>query len=255
MSEHEVIEALGYLGLSTYEARVFVALQKLGTGTAQEVHRVADVPRSQVYGTAEQLEERGLVEIQQSSPKQYRPVSLEAARAQLAARFEREEERAFETLETLRHEQTAERAREEVSTLRGRAPINERVEALIERGDNRVVFGAADPALVSEDIIKRLGELATAGAEVMVISENESVRSLFDEQPVAVHSPLAAPSGGFSGRVLLVDEGVVLVSVESTASGEEPATEIALWSADTAIARILVQFLGTGIRAFLERDG
>ena len=47
--------ALERLGLSTYEAGVFVALEKLGRGTAREIAEATDVPRSQVYGAAEHI--------------------------------------------------------------------------------------------------------------------------------------------------------------------------------------------------------
>jgi len=52
MNEGDAVDALKSLGLTTYEARTFVALQKLGAGTASEVADIADVPRSQVYGAA-----------------------------------------------------------------------------------------------------------------------------------------------------------------------------------------------------------
>ncbi len=58
MDESDAIEALEELGLSNYEAKVFVALQRLGTGTARDIHQATDVPRSQVYGAAESLQEQ-----------------------------------------------------------------------------------------------------------------------------------------------------------------------------------------------------
>ncbi|PSP27801.1 hypothetical protein BRC65_04050 [Halobacteriales archaeon QH_2_65_14] len=58
MNDSEAVDGLKRLGLTTYEARVFLGLQKLGSGTANEVSDVVDVPRSQVYGAAEDLETR-----------------------------------------------------------------------------------------------------------------------------------------------------------------------------------------------------
>ncbi|WP_223173920.1 helix-turn-helix domain-containing protein [Haloferax sp. AS1] len=55
MDNSEAIDALIELGLSTYEARVFTALIELGEGTAREVAKTSDVPRSQVYTTAKEL--------------------------------------------------------------------------------------------------------------------------------------------------------------------------------------------------------
>jgi len=108
MDEGDAVSSLERLGLTTYEAKVFIALQKLGSGTAREVSRVADVPRSQVYSVTESLEDRGLVEVQQSSPMQYRPVSIEEARRTLRERFETESDRAFGYVEGVRNERGGE---------------------------------------------------------------------------------------------------------------------------------------------------
>lgn len=73
-------------GLSSYAARTFVALISPGTGTAKDVSRVADVPRTRVYDAVEELHERGLVGVRKSTPKQFLPVSAQTA----GRKFERE---------------------------------------------------------------------------------------------------------------------------------------------------------------------
>ncbi|MUV88736.1 hypothetical protein GJ629_01590 [Halapricum sp. CBA1109] len=88
MDDEDAIEGLTRLGLTTYEARVFLALQKLDTGTASEVAEVSEVPRSQVYGTADDLEQRGLIEIQETRPAVYRPVDPDTAEQRLLEQLE-----------------------------------------------------------------------------------------------------------------------------------------------------------------------
>jgi sugar-specific transcriptional regulator TrmB len=249
--DHEAVESLERLGLSNYEARVFLALQKLGSGTAKDIHDVAGVPRSQVYGAAESLEERGLVELQRSTPKRYRPVDLDAARTRLAARLEREQERAFDHLERVRRERSGEETREEVWTVRGRGPVADRAAKLIARATERVVFGAASVDLVSEPIVDALRERAEAGVDVLVVSENPAVRALFADGPSAVAAPPADAPTEFTGRVVLVDDATILLSVlvESGAGG--PPEETAIWSAESAMAAVLVQVTRDGIATLL----
>ena len=74
------IEQLEQFGLSAYAARTFVALKSLGTGAAKDVSGVSDVPRTRVYDAIDELHERGLVDIQQSSPKEFWAISAETAR-------------------------------------------------------------------------------------------------------------------------------------------------------------------------------
>lgn len=65
------VKQLKQFGLSTYAARTFVALVELGSGTARDVSQVSDVPRTRVYDAADELCEYGLVEVRQTSPKEF----------------------------------------------------------------------------------------------------------------------------------------------------------------------------------------
>lgn len=251
-SEHEAIESLEQLGLSNYEARVFVALQKLGTGTAREIHQVADVPRSQVYGAADELEERGLVEVQQSTPKRYRPVSLDAARSRLTERIEHEKERAFDYLETVQRNQRGEETRDDVWTVRGRDSVDDRTIDLARQATDWLVFAAADPSSVPDALVETLHDRAAAGVDVLVVSENPEVRARFADEPFTVGEPMHEPPTDFMGRVLLCDGNVVLLSVLADADLPGVTEETAIWSADTAMATVLAQIIRGNIMSIMD---
>jgi sugar-specific transcriptional regulator TrmB len=239
------------LGLSSYEAAVFVALQRLGDGTAQEIAHASEVPRSQVYGAADQLAERGLIEQIESSPKRYRPVSLDAARQQLSQRLEREQDRAFETLEEIRGEAGDEAEGTEIATLRGRHPIQERVAALVSGATERVMYVAPAARQVEGVVADALQTRAREGVDVVVATEEALVRDRFADDPVRV-VVMDDDMTEFTGRTLLVDETTVLLSVasEEGTGGDETA----LWTADTSIGRILGQFISAGMERGMERQ-
>jgi len=253
MSAHEAVAALKELGLSNYEAQVFVALQRLATGTAQEVSETSEVPRSQVYGAADDLAERGLVEVVESSPKRYRPVSLAAAREQLRSRIEREHQRAFENLESLRSERADRTDEGEVSTLHGRHAVHERVAALVERASEQVVLIAGDADLISDGVEAALRGRGAAGVPVVVVTQDRAVEERFADGPIRVVVAPPDRSRGFTGRTLLVDDGTVLLSV-LTDDGSEPFEETALWTADTRIGRILAEFIHAGMQSGFEGE-
>ncbi|WP_458206243.1 TrmB family transcriptional regulator [Haladaptatus sp. NG-SE-30] len=235
MDEDDAIDALTDLGLSNYEAKVFVALQKLGTGTARDIHGVTDVPRSQVYGAAENLQERGLVEVQQSKPIQYRPVSLEAAKTHLRDRFERTQERAFDYLERAQNEfGEGDEEREDVWTVDGREVVSSRIEQLVEQAESRVVFGVHDASLFTQQIADVLQARADSGVEVLVVADDPAVRDRFGDLPV-IDLP-DGPEEERAGRVLVVDGDTVLISVLGD-------SETAIWSSQTGFAAILSQFV------------
>jgi predicted transcriptional regulator len=88
------VDRLRALGLSAYAARTYVALVALSEGTATDVSETVDVPRTRVSDAAEELRERGLVDVRQSTPRRFRPVSTETT----GRRFQREYADHVETL-------------------------------------------------------------------------------------------------------------------------------------------------------------
>lgn len=254
MSEHEAIEALRTLGLSNYEAQVFVALQQLGTATAQEISRLSNVPRSHVYGTAEDLADRGLVEIVESTPKSFRPVALETARRQLRERMKRTQERAFQHLEDVQDDRADDYDERNVSTLRGQEPIRDRILDLVADAERQVVFVGAKNEFVDADLETALHERADHGIFVLVVTESEELADRLDESPVQVVVSAGESSGGYAGRTLLVDEATVLLSVPTADDRTEPFEEIALWTSGTSIGRILARFVHAGMEYGLDEE-
>lgn len=253
--ESDAVDALERLGLSKYEAEVFIALQKLGTGTARDIHRITDVPRSQVYGAAEGLEKVGLVEIQQSKPIQYRPVDLEEAKSRLKERIEREQDRAFEYLEGVREKHSrGEEHHEDVWTVHGRDTVSDRVRNLIQEANNRVIFGSTEPSLVNDKIIDALREKADEGIDVMVVSKDGEVAEHFEDKGIVVIDPPEEYDlENYEGRVLVVDRNKILISVLGEEELPGISQETAIWSSNTGFAMVQVQIMEGWIENILRR--
>lgn len=252
MSSEEAVEALKRLGLPTYEARVFVALQELGSGTAKAVSEQADVPRSQVYGVAESLADRSLVEIVESAPKSYHPVSVSTAKTVLSERLEREQARAFETLEALSQREPDRPSGQDVSTLRGRHPIDERIAALVNEAAHRVVLVAPTESALEAGIEEALRGAARDDVEVTLVTAAPTLRERFGDAPVEVIVMADDNPADFAGRALMVDRGTVLLAAKTE---ESPVDEEALWTGDSRIGRILAQFMQSGMESGRDRQG
>jgi len=236
-AENEAVAAFERLGLTSYEAKVFIALQRVGTGTAREVSEVTDVPRSQVYSVTDSLADRGLVSVQQSNPKRFRPVSVEAARSTLRDRFERESDRAFAYVERVQRE-GEDREREEIWTIRGRDAVTDRVIELVGTAEERIVVGLPTPELATESVDEALAAAADSGIDVAVISEHDAVGERFDDVAVVCDPPAAVASNGSSGRLLFVDDETLLLSVL-----EGDGDEMAVWSADSRFAGVFIRLV------------
>lgn len=242
MDESEALDALTALGLSTYAAETFLGLQKLGAASASEVAQVTDVPRSQVYGATDELEDRGLVDIQEGSPRRYRPIAIEEARDLLYSRLRARGDAAFEYLEAVREEHDArpEEGREAIWTTEGRDNVTARVTSLLADADDHVLFATSDPDLIAGEVTTALAAAADRGVEVTVASAEPAVQDHAEAADLLVltvdDDPDAAPS---VGRVVTIDGDTVLLSVVPPAEMPHVAEESAFWSAGTGFATIL----------------
>jgi len=230
------VDALESLGLTPYEARCFVALSQLSHGTAREVARVADVPRSRVYETMERLGERGLVEIQHAEPLIYRSASVETAVSILSTQYETYVETVDQALRQLQPARTeAERAVWAINTHDG---VTGRVVDLIRESTDEIVLIVLDDRLLDAQL---LGELTAAdddGVTVYIGAVADGIRTRIDEADIEatlfttdlVEWLSATADSPRLGRLLMVDREPVLVSALHAERLPSIPNETAVWS-------------------------
>jgi sugar-specific transcriptional regulator TrmB len=251
MSQQEGIDALRTLGLSNYEAQVFAALQRLDSGTAQEVSDLSEVPRSQVYGAADDLAERGLVEVVEGAPKAYRSVKLSTAREILSRRLEEETSRAFNSLESIRKREFDHRDEQGISTLRGRQPIADRIVTLVQSATGTIVYVSPSTEGTTPHIADALRDAATNEIDVTVVTADEPLDSFFADSQVNVFVMSQDNPADFAGRALMIDERTVLLAAETD---DSPIEEEALWTGNSSIGRILSTFMRSGMEFGRKRE-
>lgn len=240
MEDTDAIEGLTRLGLTTYEARVFVALQKLGSGTASDVSEITAVPRSQVYGAAEDLDDRGLIEIQQATPTVYRPVPLEQARARLLDQLAETGSETFDYLDSVRGTADHTEESEAIWQVDGSDAVQSRALDLIEQAETHILYSAENPSLLEDDILTALETAVDHDITVILGSDSPAVTdSIPDDSDI---QPLLLPEEREldinPGRLLVVDSDAVLVS---TFSLSDTSREVAFWTAETAFATLLIE--------------
>lgn len=241
MDDETAIDGLKRLGLTTYQARVFLALQKLGSGTASEISDVADVPRSQVYGAAEELDARGLLEIQQSTPTVYRPVPLGRARTHLLDQLAETGSETFDYLETVQSTEEETERTESIWMIHGHEAVNSRGADLIRRAETRVLYATDVPETLSEEVLEAMEAAGERGVTVVLASIDEAV---LDRAPdadwlVTYHVPPSRDLDVDIGRLLFADDETILLSTHSRNGDGEDAAEVAFWTSENAFAAVL----------------
>jgi sugar-specific transcriptional regulator TrmB len=242
MNDERAIEGLKRLGLTTYEARVFLALQKLGSATASEVSEVAEVPRSQVYGAAEGLEKRGLVETQQSTPTVYRPVGLEQARRLLLDQLAETGAETFDYLETVQDTHEQQERSEAIWLLDGSTAIQSRSIELVDAAEQRLLYAVGDPELVDDQTLDALETAADRGVLVMLASNEDAVLDRVPASSAVKRYPVPdeRTMDVDVGRLLLADDQTLLLST-FTGDGTGDVAETAFWTSENLFAKIIVQ--------------
>jgi len=93
-----------HVGLSQYEAEVYLALVRGGTQTMTDLAETSDVPKQRVYDTVSSLRDAGFVEVIDDYPRKAYAVSPSEALGQVQDQLERAEEELddlHETVETV----------------------------------------------------------------------------------------------------------------------------------------------------------
>jgi len=128
-----VIDALRSLGLTKYEARVYMALLGVSGATATEIHEISDVPRASVYSVLDRLIEKNLVTISHTTPKRFAAISPEDGISQLMQHIEANAGIASKALSEIHEKQIdlQKGAQEGIWSIQGRKHINQRLRSLL----------------------------------------------------------------------------------------------------------------------------
>lgn len=162
---NEVLESVKSLGLSEYEAKVYLALLDESPVSGYRVARNSGVPRSKVYEVLGGLVNRGLALVNHGEPVRYAPVSPGEVISRKKRELEGNIDNARESLE--RYVSSAD-SRGVIWDLTGR-------EAILERA--REMAGRAEKSLLLEiwqedatELRGALSEAARRGVEVSVVA-------------------------------------------------------------------------------------
>jgi sugar-specific transcriptional regulator TrmB len=228
----EAVEVLQQLGLKEYEARCFVGLSRLETGTAKRLSELTEVPRTRVYDAIRVLEAQGLVEVQHTSPQQFRAVSFTDATETLRDQYEDRINRlgdALNTIETVEEQENA--PVQEVWAMSGDNAISNRTDNLIQSATDEIVLVIGDESLLTEDLIATLNGVRPE-VDILIGALTESLQAEIQDSvqnATTFISGLGWLHGNDSGdetaigRLLLVDRSTILVSSIMPDSKQEQA--------------------------------
>jgi HTH-type transcriptional regulator, sugar sensing transcriptional regulator len=222
--ENQLVSTLSDLGLTNYEARVYIALTRRGSSTAAETARVAGIPRQRIYDVLASLVTRGLAASRPGQVTKYVATPPDEAVEHLVSdhrqRLEQLERESRVLAESLKPSFDAGQEHtdplEYIEVLRDRRAINQR-------------FGELQAGIESEILVFTKPPYATPpeenveGLEVTQAHEVYSVYelSIFDD-PENVEGVRSFVRAGEQARfveelplkLVIIDERIVLFGME-----------------------------------------
>jgi sugar-specific transcriptional regulator TrmB len=229
----EAVEVLQQLGLKEYEARCFVGLSQLTTGTAKQLSEMTDVPRTRVYDAVRVLEAQGLVEIQHSSPQKFRAVSLSEATETLRDQYESRVDRLHNALDEVElSKEVEESSIQEVWAMTGSSPIETRTNKLLDKATSEIVLVLGEESLLTDRLTTKLNETGR-NVDLLIGAPTESIRATIQESVPEATTFISGlewlqeeehDTGETAiGRLLLVDRSKILVSSILPSTSKEHA--------------------------------
>jgi sugar-specific transcriptional regulator TrmB len=237
-----VIECLKSLGLTKYEALVYIALLKLESATATEIHEISGVPRASVYTVIDQLLDKGLVSVSQSAPKRFAAFSPEDAITRLMEHIEKDAQYARDSLSLLYRERAGSESGSEelIWNIYGIENIKKRFNDTISHAKQEIRI-IAHPQFLSPDIQQKL--ISTANhIKVEIITHHwaaeipKKMKIFFLKHP-EIPKELDKAKDMMAGGVCIIDNRSVMVIV---GVGEEDA--VALFSESEGFVRFFMRY-------------
>ncbi len=138
MTKEDIIQTLEHLGLSTYEAKAYMALFSEQPLTGYRLSKISGVPRSRIYETIEKLMAKGLVLSQEGDTTLIKPVSLES----FLEKKEKENKQNIDFLRRVLPQIQKSTEDQGIWNISGRDQIFEIINHLISRSKKHVYFFA-----------------------------------------------------------------------------------------------------------------
>jgi predicted transcriptional regulator len=229
------------LGLTQYEAKVYLALMQRKFFTAAEVARVSTVPRQRIYDVLTSLFERGLVRIRQGGSMQYTAIDPQSAMERLIA----ERRAALESLETTTTQLLAALAptwsdgqsqadpMNFIEVLRDPHMLAERLADLYRGARHRLLLLVREPQLTAAPIeqLRATERVCASGGEVRCVYEQAVLDGAGEDLIKALDVRRTA---GEHARVLptvpmglcIVDDNRLLLSMRDPVAGSTSTTHV-----------------------------
>ncbi len=162
-----VSRTLESIGLSSYEARGYVALVAHGYGSAEIIAETARIPRTSAYKVLQSLCSKGFAVSTKGRPTIFKPESPGKIKEKVIERLSE----SFDKLDLI-HEILREKGEPQlVYTITGKARVLEKIGELLDRAADSFIVATPSFYEIREKLSKKLESAMDRGVGVTLITE------------------------------------------------------------------------------------
>ncbi len=163
----EAANILQSLGLSSYEAKAYIALIAHGYGNADTIAETAKIPRTSAYKVLSSLVTKGYAISTRGRPMIFKPEPPKKARDQVLKKVTD----VFDNLQLI-HEVLMEKGEPQlVFTITGKQRVLAKITELMDTATNTFIIATPTMADIREALAKRFDAALKRGVTVTVITE------------------------------------------------------------------------------------
>lgn len=236
-----LIESLQQLGLTSYEAKVLIALTRYGSGNVADIHALSGIPRSAVYGVLTKLNDKGIIEVQHTKPMRYRAIAPVQVIDRLKVNYENAVETSLEQLEKIYHAPDVSVEEDGVWNISGVKNVTDKIVQMLDLAKKEIILASTYPSLdkatetypVMEVITTKLQDKIDEGLKVKITISEHQARS--DHQTgknpiygaeVRVYSTEDSAHPLKGGIIVIDDQELLIITVKDEVT---PPNLIATW--------------------------
>jgi sugar-specific transcriptional regulator TrmB len=204
--EEQVLESLQALGISQYEARLYVGLLQGGPQNGNELSKTTGVPSSKVYAILDKLAAAGVVEhVQRNSTTEYVCIPPEELIDRLRVRFNEPLEKLARLLPTLKTEQPD----PEILAISNWGAIRDHARRVVAEAMNELYVSAWRENV--EELQQDLADADARGVRIFSMIYGDVPLAVGSSQTHSYHEIVASRIGGHM-LILVADSKQALIA-------------------------------------------
>ncbi len=157
---------LARFGLSEYESRAYIALVALGSGSANFVAEVAQIPRTSAYKVMVSLAEKGFVRLKQGRPMSFSPVDPSELSKTLVA----DVEESFGKVSALKDMLSERGVPQLVYTIMSKDRVLDKIGEMMNKAEHSFVISSPSLPEIRRRLSKEFSTAVSRGVKVIVIT-------------------------------------------------------------------------------------